>query len=192
MRMRIIVTIATGLVLAAPVAQAAHIWEDPSGWWDDHTTYDPNAPKFTAQELSLDLFGSYMNPEGRFNKLFETNIRHGYWGGGAGLNYFITREFGIGTDFNVSSKPSGNLVDDWVGNLYLRMPLGNSGLAPYVFGGGGRAFSPVYDWVYGGGVGLEFRFNPTTGIFGDARFLWSNKSTDLDRLLIRAGLRLVF
>ena len=101
-------------------------------------------------------------------------------------------EFGIGTDFNVSSKPAGNLVDDWVGNLYVRLPLGNSGLAPYAFGGGGRAFSPVYDWVYGGGVGLEFRFNPTTGIFGDARFLWSDKSTELNRLLIRAGLRLVF
>ncbi|MGH7972895.1 MAG: hypothetical protein ACREIC_29625, partial [Limisphaerales bacterium] len=128
-----------------------------------------------------------------FNKLFEHSIHHGFWGGGAGLNYFLTRNFGIGTDFNISDKPSGyNLVDYWVGDLYLRMPLGNSGLSPYVVGSGGRGMSPVWDWVYGGGVGLEYRFNPTTGIFSDARFLWNNKETDLNTLNIRVGLKLIF
>jgi hypothetical protein len=52
--------------------------------------------------------------------------------------------------------------------------------------------SPRYDWVYGGGVGLEMRLNPTTGVFSDARFLWSDRSTSDDRLLIRAGVRLTF
>ena len=193
MRMKTMVTAGVALMLAGGVCGAAHVWEDPSGWMSGHLTYDQSGPLYTAQEVSLDLFGSYLNPEGRFNKLFEHNIRHGFWGGGAGLNYFLTRNFGIGTDFNISDKPSGfNLVDYWVGDLYLRMPLGNSGLAPYIVGSGGRGMSPVWDWVYGGGVGLEYRFNPTTGIFSDARFLWNDKSTDLNMLNIRVGLKLIF
>jgi hypothetical protein len=55
-----------------------------------------------------------------------------------------------------------------------------------------REISPRYGWVYGGGVGLEMRFNPTTGIFSDARFLWSDQATADNRLLLRAGVRLAF
>jgi hypothetical protein len=181
------------LFISAGMAQAAHIWEDSSAWWDSHFSYDQNAPRYTAQELSLDMFGSYINPERRFNELFDTNIRKGFWGGGAGVNYFFTRELGIGTDFNISSKPDDfGLVDYWVGNLYARLPLGNSGFAPYIFGGGGRAISPIWQWTYGGGVGLEYRFNPGTGIFSDARFLWGDRGTVYNNLVIRVGLRLVF
>ncbi len=197
MRIKHLFTITAALVIMAGSARAAHVWDDPSGWWSGHWAYQADIPKYTAQELSLDLFGSYINPEGQFNELFDTNIRHGFWGGGAGLNYFITREIGIGTDFNMSSKNSGNLVDDVVGNLTLRLPLGNSGIAPYLIGSGGRGFSDLYggnlyQWVYGGGVGLEFRWSPTMGIFSDARFFWGDKGTVYNRLLIRAGLRVVF
>jgi hypothetical protein len=160
-------------------------------------------------ELSLDLFGSYINPEDGFVHLFDNNIHHGSWGGGAGLNFFFTRMLGIGTDFNVSDHQGyfynyggggfyngrhGNTwaVDDWVGNIYVRFPLWNTGLAPYIYGGGGRGMYPSWDWVYGGGVGLEFRFTPGIGIFSDARFLWSNESTLLNTVTIRAGLRIAF
>lgn len=207
MKLKTIVTTASALLAACTMAQAAHIWEDSAGWWDSHFSYDKNAPKYNANEVSLDMFGSYLNPEIRFNKLFETNIRRGFWGGGAGLNYFFTRYVGIGSDFNISDKPGGNWDFDYVvGNIYLRMPLGNSGLAPYIYGGGGRGFGSQnvtvavgdtvinrpYDWLYGGGVGLEYRFNPSTGIFTDARFLWSDKATELNELIIRAGVRLTF
>lgn len=192
MKFKVIAFVAVWMVTTG-IAQADHIWQDSSGWWDSHFTYDQNAARYTAQELSLDLFGSYINPERRFNQLFDTNIRNGFWGGGAGLNYFFTRELGIGSDFNISSKPDDlNLVDYWVGNLYARLPLGNSGFAPYIYGGGGRAMSPIYQWTYGGGVGLEYRFNPSTGIFSDARFLWGDKGTIYNNLVIRLGLRLVF
>ncbi|HTL59733.1 MAG TPA: hypothetical protein VL361_28945 [Candidatus Limnocylindrales bacterium] len=191
--MRYGMAIVAALFVGIGVTQAAHVWEDSGTWWDSHFTSDPNAPRYTAQEVSLDLFGSYINPEGNFNDLFETDIHHGFWGGGAGLNYFFTRELGIGTDFNISSKPDDiNLVDYWVGNIYARLPLGNSGLAPYIYGGGGRAISPIWQWTYGGGVGLEYRFNPATGIFSDARFLWGDKGTVYNNLVIRVGLRLTF
>ncbi len=189
----VLVSLAVSCVLFTQPVSAQHLWDDPGGWWNGHFCYDKSTPLYNSQEVSLDLFASYINPEGKFGDLFETSIRNGFWGGGAGLNYFFTRELGVGADFNISSKPDDlNLVDQVTGNLIARLPIGNSGLAPYLIGSGGRGMSPHYDWVYGGGVGLEMRFNPTTGIFSDARFLWSDRSTADNRLLIRAGVRLGF
>lgn len=190
-----ILILGASFFLTVASAPAAHIWEDPSGWWTGLSAPDPNAPRYTANELSLDLFASYINPETEFHELFEHNIRHGNWGGGVGLNYFFTQNLGLGADFNASDKNAnelGGMFDYTTGNLYLRFPLGNSGFSPYVFGGGGRGMSPVWDWVYGGGVGLEYRFSPATGIFSDARYLWNDRSTDLNTLTIRAGFRIVF
>lgn len=164
---------------------------------------------YNPWEVSLDLFGSYINPERGFTHLFDTDIRHGSWGGGAGLNFFPTKYVGIGTDFDVSDHQGffynygggghyygrqGNdwAVDYWVGNIYLRYPIANTGLAPYIYGGGGRGMYPIWQWVYGGGVGLEYRFVPGIGIFTDARFLWAHESTDFNTLTIRAGLRIAF
>ena len=103
MRIKQIFTMSAVLLLAAGTVRAAHVWEDPGGWWEGHFSYDVKAPRYTGNELSLDLFGSYINPEGQFNKLFETSIEHGHWGGGAGLNYFFTPVLGLGADFNISS-----------------------------------------------------------------------------------------
>jgi|ERR1051325_2357717 hypothetical protein len=208
MKMHKLISIATALLLTAGAARAVHVWEDAGGWWDAHWKADPSAPLYNPNELNLDLFGTYMSGEERFTKLFEHNIRHGAWGGGAGLSWFFTPQLGIGTDFNVSDwSPSEWRVDYWVGNIYLRFPLGNSGLAPYIYGGGGRGL-PIpfttqidqevvtvetpWQWIYGGGVGLEFRFTPATGIFSDARFMFSHEATALNSLTIRAGLRFAF
>jgi hypothetical protein len=185
MKIKSIVTLGTVLMLNAAVAQAAHIWEE--GYWSK----DANTPKFGSQELSLDLFGSYLNPEPKLVDLFDTSIRHGVWGGGAGLNYFFTREVGIGTDFNVSDFGANDWrVDYWVGDIYLRLPIGDT-IAPYLVGSG-RGMTPIWQWVYGGGVGVDIRFTPKIGIFSDARFLWAHEATSLDSLTIRAGLRLTF
>jgi len=193
MKIKNIIIVATGLLLASGIARAAHVWEDSAGWWDSHWTAAPSALLYNANELNFDMFGSYINPEERFNRLFKQNIHKGSWGGGAGLTYFFTPQLGLGTDFNTSDVDGDWLVNYWVGNFYLRAPLGNSGLAPYVYGGGGRGIdAPRWQWLYGGGVGLEFRFTPMTGIFTDARFLWSHESTAENSLTIRAGLRLGF
>jgi len=189
----VLVSFVVGSFLSVQPVRAQHLWEDPGAWTTGHFAYDTSKALYNAQEVSLDLFASYIHSEGKFNDLVETDIRNGFWGGGAGLNYFFTRELGIGADFNISSKPDDiNLVDQVTGNVIARLPIANSGIAPYLIGGGGRSMSPHYNWVYGGGVGLEMRFNPTTGIFSDARFFWSDRSTADNRLLIRAGVRLAF
>ena len=152
-----------------------------------------DVPKYTANELSLDLSGSYMAAERHLSELFKTSIRHerGRWGGDAGLNYFITRYVGIGGDVEMADN-GGNFVDQILGNVILRYPIDPTGLAPYVFGGGGRGTDPEWEWLADAGVGLEFRFNPIVGIFTDGRYIWHDKEGSFDRLLLRAGLRLVF
>jgi hypothetical protein len=193
MKTKTIVTATLVLLGTSAWCRAQHVWEDPNAWANGLVSYDHNVPKYNAQELSLDLFGSYINPEGKFTDLFKTSLQHGVWGGGAGLNYFFTENLGIGADFAISDFPKS----DWefnhvIGDVYLRLPIGNTGLAPYAFGGGGRGMHPAWQWLYGGGVGLEYRFGPHMGIFTDARFLWSHTATSLNELGFRAGVRLVF
>jgi len=192
MKMRKMVVLTAAVMLTAGMAQAAHLWEDPGTWSSGIFCYDMAAgPKYTANELSLDLFGSYTAAEEKIENIFKTNIKgtRGVWGGGVGLNYFLTRELGIGADMNMSAN-GRQFVDQAVGNLILRFPIESIGLAPYIIGGGGRSFDPEGEWLGDVGVGLEWRFNRITGIFSDARYEWVEHSND--RLLLRAGLRFVF
>ena len=82
MKTKFFLILAAVFVAAAANAQPVHVWED--GWWGSYWTADPDIHKYNSQELSLDLFGTYLNPEGKFTKLFDTNIHRGVWGGGAG------------------------------------------------------------------------------------------------------------
>jgi hypothetical protein len=190
MKLQNIMAVGAGFMVVAGTARAAHVWEDPNTWWSGHFTY-VNAPKFTAQELSFDMFGSYIAPERKFNELFETNIKNGDWGGGVGLNYFFTREIGIGADMNIGSN-GGNFIDQFGGSLIARLPIEPSGFSPYIFGGGSRATDPQWEWLVHGGIGLEYRFNPITGVFIDTRYVWHLKEDSTDRIHFRAGVRLVF
>ncbi len=186
-----IVTMTAALMLWSGAARAAaHLYDDPYGWSRGLFVYDRAAsPKYTANEFSVDLFGSFIADERKIEEIFKTNIRSGEWGGGVGLNYFMTREIGLGGDINMSAN-GGKLVDQVLGNLIIRWPFESCGLAPYIFGGGGRSIDPIWEWLGHAGIGLEFRFNPTLGIFGDGRYEWLDHSPD--RLLLRTGLRVVF
>jgi len=166
----------------------SHVWTDPHAWWGSHWAYN-TGDRYTANELSLDMFGSYLAGQHKIEDVFHINIRHGIWGGGVGVNYFFTRNIGVGGDILIPDD-GGNFVDNIDGSLIARFPLANSGLAPYIYGGGGRETQPVWEWTGHAGVGLEYRFNPVTGIFADARYIWPK--TTPDELLLRAGLRFVF
>ena len=179
-----------GLTVIAFTASAQqHLWTDPNGWWNEHFTTNPDAPRYTANELTLDAFGSFLAPERRPLDLFKTNLRRGVWGGGMGLNYFFSRYFGFGADMDLPAD-GGHLIDQFGGNLIGRIPIGNSGLAPYLFGGGGGTIDPEFQPFAQVGVGLEYRFNPFTGIFIDTRYEWPEHTTDM--IMFRSGLRFAF
>jgi hypothetical protein len=167
----------------------SHAWTDPNEWWGSHWKCSPELSFYNANELTLDFFGSFLANQRGIEHLFETNIRKGHWGGGVGANYFFCNWIGIGGDVNMPAN-GGPFVDSINGSLIARMPIMNTGIAPYIFGGGGRQTDPAWQWTGHAGVGCEFRFNPYTGIFADARYTWVDKTSDL--LYLRAGLRFAF
>ncbi len=136
---------------------------------------------FRAGELQLDAFGSYNNSTG------GANNGHGF-GGGLGLNYFITRNLGVGVEGNVWSP--NHTIWNPNANIIWRFPLEFSGhcLAPYIFGGGGGTFDGSNAGEGHVGGGLEYRATPKIGIFSDYRHAWGGS----DFNTIRAGLRFVF
>jgi hypothetical protein len=176
------------LVLAAALSLSAFstFADHGDNWLSERTRYDRDADKYSANELTLDLFGSYNRDFRKFDDLFDHTWRHGEFGGGVGMNYFFTKYLGTGVDTFFQRR--GRLLSNVTGNLILRAPLGNSGVAPYVFGGAGWRDSEGPDELTAdGGVGIEFRPNAHVGIFTDIRYVWTDKTADEG--LIRLGLR---
>ena len=92
-------------------------------WCNDPFYYqrDSNKPLFSANELSLDFFGTYLNPERHFLAWPNTDIHRGTWGGGVGANYFWSKDVGLGVD--TSMQDGGSTFFDHVGgNLMVRFP----------------------------------------------------------------------
>jgi hypothetical protein len=166
-----------------------------SSWWNSRTCYSHDGDKYNANELQLDMFGTYNHAIGNFDDIFENSWRHGRWGGGVGMNYFFTKYLGFGVD--TFFQKNGHFFNNVTGNLFARMPIGNSGFAPYIFGGAGwndgstvpGGSHSIDQLTADGGVGIEYRFNPHLGIFTDVRYTWTDK-TPGDECLARAGFRI--
>ncbi len=152
------------------------------------STVEQTDGKYFANEFSFDAFGSYTKSFNNPGDIFDHDWRHGDFGGGVGFNYFFLRYLGIGADTFFQEK--GELFSNVSGNLIARLPIGNSGFAPYIFGGGGRRFDPVAEWTWDAGIGLEYRFTRHIGLFIDSRYTWADKT--IDYTLSRSGLRFAF
>jgi hypothetical protein len=163
----------TGIVAASARLMAADIVT-----FSDRVRYERDVDKFGPNEGTVDLFGTYATRD-RFG------VKGDHWGGGLGVNWFITRNIGLGVD---------SYLEEWKwpyrvnGSLILRAPIEQLSLAPYVFGGGGRQYKYVPQWTAHAGVGLEFRLNRHTGFFADGRRIFPEDTPDYT--LARAGLRL--
>jgi len=190
MTFKSLLVIIAGLGLAASAAKA-------ESWYESRLRYEAEAvDKFPPHEFSLDLFGTYAGKDrwGGHNFLDSSGNpgKDDQWGGGLGMNFFFTRFVGIGADTYLEEWKWPYRVN---GSLILRYPLqgaAGGGLAPYVFGGGGREFKYLTQWTFHGGGGLEFRWNRYTGVFSDARRVFSDRSSDFDYTLVRFGMRLSF
>lgn len=152
----------------------------------DHT----DSPFYKPNELSLDLFGTGSIGQETINNLssdrIEDDLRLGL---GAGLNYFFLQHFGIGADA-YSEDAGHSFIDSTSVNLIGRLPIGTSGVAPYIFGGGGYQFDKFEQWLVNVGGGFEFRFQKNWGLFIDARYVFAEETKNYG--LGRAGVRLSF
>jgi hypothetical protein len=149
--------------------------------WDHEHLYH-------AGEMSVDLYGVGLLHESDFDN--GERARHDLsWGGGAGINFFFTRYIGIGGDADAITFHH-SFVDTTTGNLILRFPIDDTGLAPYIFGGAGYQFQGIDQVIGGGGIGLEMRILPHFSFFVDARYMAAQKTDDFG--IGRAGVRLSF
>lgn len=182
----------TATVMAEPAG--ASYDNDSPGWnMRERFNYNQDADDrlYPDSEITFDLFGLFADDKGKFKDTFNTSMRDGQWGAGLGVNYFITRNVGIGADaFGIDN--GDDLVDAVSASLILRVPIDVAHLAPYVFGGGGRQLEGSDTWTLHGGVGLELRMNRHTGIFLDGRYVWPDDNDRSDYALLRAGVRFAF
>jgi hypothetical protein len=145
---------------------------------------------YRTQELSIDLFGSGTLNEQTIDHISGDSVQHnGRLGLGAGANYFFTRYIGVGGDF-YTENTEHIFVDSASGNLIGRLPIGDTGIAPYIFGGAGHEFYQVEQTFGQAGAGVEFRFAQHIGFFIDARYVFADRTDDYG--VGRAGLRLSF
>jgi hypothetical protein len=155
----------------------------------DNVTNDQGG-LYRANELSLDGFGTASIGKYTINHPSNARIRHNSrLGAGAGINYFFTRNIGISAEA-YSENTTGTFIDNASANLTLRLPLGQSGFAPYAFGGGGRQFDAVKSWFAQAGGGIEYRFTPHMGVFIDARGVLPDEARYYG--VARVGLRFAF
>jgi len=113
-------------------------------------------------------------------------------GGGTALNYFFAKYFGVGVE-GIWYGNNGVAETMILGNAFLRYPICSLNLAPYVFAGGGGGWAAtsgnkgigIGDW----GVGVEWRFLPHWGLFGDYSMFYG--SANLANVF-RTGIRFAF
>jgi len=173
----------TLLMMAATAAMAEQVPLSTGMKYDRSDYYRQN-------ELSMDLFGSASLGRYTLDHISGERVRRNTrLGVGVGLNYFFTRNLGIGLDA-YSENTSGAFVDSASANLIFRMPIGTGGFAPYILGGGGRQFERPQMWFAQFGGGFEYRFTPQVGAFLDARWVFPEETKYYG--VARAGLRLAF
>ena len=145
---------------------------------------------YRAHEFSIDAFGSVSFGQQTIDHLSGNRLSHdGRLGAGAGLNYFFCRHVGVGADA-YSEDTTHRFIDSSSGNLILRLPIGETGMAPYIFGGGGYQFDKVQQGFGQAGAGIEFRFARHLGVFVDARYVIVQHTDNY--AVGRAGLRFSF
>ena len=196
------ITLAAGVILAAGTSLRAADFDSTNTTTTTQSTVTTPAPNYDqgmtnkmvpiyqCNEVSLDAFG--MGSVGNYTLAHPSNdrIRNDSQGGaGVGLNYFVTRFLGIGAEA-YSQNTTGVFIDNASGNLLLRLPLGESGFAPYILGGGGHQFDAAKLWFGQGGAGMEYRFCHNIGLFVDARCVWPNETKYYG--VGRVGLRFAF
>lgn len=136
---------------------------------------------FEPNTASVSIYAAGLFPNG------SGDLDHAI-GGGLAVDYFFSENVGIEVDGTWADADSA--VHLFTGSVVLRFPIKSICLAPFVFAGGGVHTDGVTQGVYHVGAGLDYRFNPSVGVFADARYTWTEETEEYT--LARAGLRFAF
>lgn len=139
---------------------------------------------FKAGEIQLDAFGAWAASTDS-NAILENNA----WGGGIGVNYFITKYIGVGVEGDYLAADSGLWIAS--GSLIARLPIeGALCWAPYAFVGGGGMWDGSSVGLGHAGAGIDVRLTPRIGLIVDSRYCTNFGEESF--VLTRTGLRFSF
>jgi len=145
---------------------------------------------YKAGEYQIDLFAAYKADQ---SSPLTTSIAsiasdEGDWHGGIGVNYFITKHIGVGSETYFNNF-DGHFIDNTSISAFFRYPYKK--VAPYGFGGVGYRFEGNDSFMYHVGLGVEYRFTKMFGLFTDMRYTWVDDD-NTDHSLVRFGTRFLF
>jgi hypothetical protein len=124
--------------------------------------------------------------------IHDRDYTHNAFGAGVGVNYFITRNFGLGLEGDWIAGDS--TINSVAGSFIYRCPFENEahtfGWAPYAFiGGGGQFDGQNVGFGFAGG-GTEVRFSRSCAVFADGRYVLHDSTINYG--LFRLGCRVIF
>lgn len=133
---------------------------------------------FEAGEIQLEGLGYYL-PDAESS------------GGGVGIGYFFTNNIGVRAQ-GLWGRAEASDLRTIYGDLILRYPFEDFGLAPYIYGGGGAGELDLgsYQGLIRAGGGVEWRLTPGLGVFGEGNHVWTENSTSFSQILF--GVRVLF
>jgi len=142
------------------------------------TAATSGADLYNCGEISVDAFGFHGSRD-------KDGHGSGAWGPGAGVNYFFTQYIGVGADTYADAFEVPYLLN---ASAIVRYPILQTGVAPYIFGGGGREWTHTAQWLGHIGCGVEYRFRPEFGVFVDIRDVFPSSTKDY--AVLRFGFRI--
>lgn len=150
------------------------------------------ASPYQQGEVTADLFGTYAQSKAKLNDAFDRQFKNGTFGAGVGFNYFFHRNVALGADAVIPSAAHAthSFFDIVNLNLTARLPIGDSGLAPYLVGSLGRNME-TGEYTSGAALGAEYRLTKAVGVFAEGRYTWGNRDNS-DFAQARVGLRFNF
>src|SRR5579884_2213251 len=178
MKLKLLLPLFCSSLVVLNLGAATVVNSGGGGGASDHFTFDPSASMFSANELSLDLFGYTASRDKRGNDSQSS-------GPGVAVNYFFCENLGIAAETYADAFTRPYLLNA-LGEF--RYPIPNmTSLCPYVIAGVGRQWTFEPQWLGHIGGGLEFRFNEKTGVFVDGRHVFCANGPDYD--MVRFGFR---
>lgn len=156
------------------------------------SAFSQAASPYKQGEVTADVFGTYSQSKAKLNDAFDREFKNGTYGAGLGFNYFFHRNFALGVDGVIpSASDASHSFFDLVNlNATARLPIGDSGFAPYAVGSLGRNME-TGEYTSGAALGAEYRLTKAVGVFVEGRYTWGNRDNS-DFAQARAGLRFNF
>jgi len=144
---------------------------------------------YKAKEFAISTYGTY--------QASGAVTGDSQWGAGIQADYFLTKNIGVSLATSKNRFDDGAFFQNLAIGPVIRLPIKDTGFAPYALGGIGFDFDHQNDRYYYAGGGIEYRpqlsFTKHVSVFTDAQYQWRDYlPANGNGVVVRAGLRWTF